>query len=142
MSGSLLNIKKNFSSEIYFSKEHTWVQKNDYGLIKIGITDYFNKRYGEVFASGFASTGSELKAGDKIFQLKINKDIIDIFSPLKGVVKFVNPWITIKKISDNFGDDWIILLAGYDFLKDKTSLLNYADYLVTINNSFNKYQKY
>ncbi len=142
MSGSSLNIEKNFSSEIYYSKEYTSVQKNDYGLIKIVITDYFNKRYGEVFASNFASTGSGLKAGDKIFQLKVNKNIIDILSPVNGVIKFVNPKITKEKKSNNLGDNWIIHLADYDLLKDKTSLLNYTDYLVTINNSFNKYQKY
>ena len=142
MSGSLLNIKKDISFGIYFSKAHTWVQKNDYGLIKIGITDYFYKRYGNVFVSGFASTDSEVKAGYKIFQIKVNQKVIDIDSPVNGIVKFVNPDILTKNISDNFGDDWIILLAAFDFLKDKVNLLSNEDYLETVNNSFNKYQKY
>lgn len=141
MSGSPLNMMKDFSFEIFFSTMQSWVQKNHFGLIKIGITDLFRNRNKNVFAAVFAGASSVVKTGDKIFQIKVDNKVIDIVLPFNCVVKFINPNFQAKKISDNFGDDWIILLAADNSLDVKTNLPNRKDYLKSVTNSFNKYQK-
>ncbi len=66
MAGNSLDIMKYFSSEIHFSKMHSWAQKDEYRLIKIVMTLYFKVYYEKIFAAGSISTFPIIKAGYKI----------------------------------------------------------------------------
>jgi len=108
--------------EIFLSKGHTWAQKNEYGLIKIGIDEFILKALGKIAITKTAETGQAVKKGDVLFEAAVDNKVLSFRSPVQGTVKFINPAILNKKITDPYGDDWGVLLAAENFSEIKNSL--------------------
>lgn len=132
MAGNLLDIIRDIRSEIYFSKKHIWIQMNTYGLIKMGISDYWINNFSDVYFSSLIEREKIFNAGENILEIKCDGEKILLPSPISGAAKFINPDIYGKKISDPKGEDWIALILANDFIKDRGNLLSsnaYESYL-------------
>lgn len=108
--------------DIFLSKGHTWAQKNDSGLIKIGIDEFILKALGKVAIIKTAAVGQTVKKGDVLFESAVSNKVFSFRSPVQGIVKFINPNILNKKITDPYGEDWGLLVAADDFSDVKESL--------------------
>jgi len=133
MYGKSINNISDRRSEFYFSKGHTWVQKNIYGLIKFGITDYWTIHYGELYIVEIVNTPKVIKADDEIIQLKCGIESIIIPSPLSGVLMFINPNIKGRKIVEPFHEDWIGLIKANDFIQGRAKMVNANVYAKQLN---------
>ena len=55
-------------SNIFFSKGHTWLKRNNDGLISIGIDEFGMMALGALSIFNCAQAGKELKRGEMIFE--------------------------------------------------------------------------
>ncbi|HSD64276.1 MAG TPA: hypothetical protein VLB50_10775 [Ignavibacteriaceae bacterium] len=101
--------------DIYLSKGHTWVRKNEYGLIKVGVDEFVVKTLGNFSITKIQEPGTVVKKGDTIFEGKSNSHHFKFKSPVDGEVKFINPGITGKIMTDPYGDDWSILMLAPEY---------------------------
>jgi glycine cleavage system H lipoate-binding protein len=110
--------------DIYISKGHTWVKRNEYGLIKVGVDDFIIKSLGNFKVSKIAEPGTSIKKGEVIFEGTSNGYNFKFRSPVDGEVKFTNPRILGRKISDPYGDDWSILMLAPEYEISKYQLFS------------------
>jgi glycine cleavage system H protein len=101
-------------SNIFFSKGHTWLKKNNDGLISVGIDEFGMMALGALSILNCASTGKEIKRGEMIFEGAYGNKIVKFLSPVNGIVKSVNRNIIGKKISNPY-ETWGVKLASKDF---------------------------
>jgi glycine cleavage system H protein len=109
--------------DIFLSKGHTWAQKSETGLVKIGIDEFIVNALGKIAINKTAQVGQSVKKGDVLFESAIDNKTLTFRSPVQGTVKFINPVILNKRITDPYGDDWGVLLASENFSEIKESLV-------------------
>jgi len=124
--------------DLFLSKGHTWAQKNDYGLIKVGIDEFILKALGKITLTKTAEEGQSLKKGDVLFEGSVNSKVLKFRSPVEGTVKFINPKILNKKITDPYGDDWGLLLTADNFAEEKNSLFTGNELKTFLNKEFSR----
>lgn len=85
-----------------FSKEHVWVltQGNiattaaatttENTAVKLGITDYAQKKLKSVMFLNLPDIGDELKIGEKFGDIESIKTVSDLISPVAGKVTAIN----------------------------------------------------
>ena len=124
--------------DLFLSKGHTYAQKNEYGLIKIGIDEFILKALGKITLIKTAEAGQSVKKGDVLFEGAVNNKVLQFRSPVEGTVKFINPNILNKKITDPYGDDWGLLLAADNFAEEKNSLFTGNELKSFLNKEFSR----
>jgi len=108
--------------DIFLSRGHTWAKKNEYGLIKIGVDDFVVKSLGNFSITNIKEAGTEIKKGDIIFEGKSNSHHFKFRSPVDGEIKFINPGIVGKIMTDPYGDDWSVLMLAPEYEINKLHL--------------------
>ena len=101
-------------SNILFSKGHTWLEKNNDGLISIGIDEFGMMALGALSIINCAPLGKELKRGEMIFEGAYGNKSVKFLSPINGMVKSVNENILGKKISNPY-ETWGVQIVSNDF---------------------------
>ena len=124
--------------DIFLSKGHTWAQKSDSGLIKVGIDEFVLNALGKVAIIKTAEVGQSVKKGDVLFESSVDNKNLTFRSPVHGTVKFINPIILNKKITDPYGDDWGLLLASEDFSEVKDSMITGANIKKFLRDEFSR----
>jgi glycine cleavage system H protein len=124
--------------DLFLSKGHTWAQKNEYGLIKIGIDEFILKALGKISLTKIADPGKQINKGEVIFEGIAGNKTFKFRSPVDGTVKFSNPNILNKRITDPYGEDWGILVAADNFLESKDSLFSGNELKSFLRNEFAK----
>lgn len=78
--------------EIYFSKEHEWIQvdANDKSLVTVGITDYAQDSLGDIVYAELPSEGDAVEEGKGIAVLESAKAASDIYAPVTGEIVSIN----------------------------------------------------
>lgn len=108
------NLNIDIPGDLLFSRSHTWLQKNHYGLIKIGVDDFIDKSLGNYSFSKFADINKDIKRGEIIFELLSGNKLIKIPSPIDGTLKFINEDLLNKKNISPY-QDWGVLLAPKNY---------------------------
>ena len=107
-----------------FSKEHAWVRKNIYGLVKVGIDQFINVLLTDVSVSDIVEGNTYLRKGDIIFEPQSTMKKIKILLSINGTLKFVKSGITCKKIIDPKENYRITRLAADDFIEDNNKQIS------------------
>ncbi len=108
--------------DIYLSRGHTWAKKNEYGLIKVGVDEFIVKSLGNFSITSIKEPGTSIKKGDILFEGNSNNHNFKFRSPLDGEIKFVNPGIIGKIMTDPYGDDWSVLMLTPEYEVSKNQL--------------------
>jgi glycine cleavage system H protein len=75
-----------------FTKEHEWVAVEDGSdVVTIGITEYAAGELGDIVFVELPEVGTEVKNTEPMGSIEAVKTVADLFAPLSGVVKDVNP---------------------------------------------------
>ncbi len=123
---------------LLLSKGHTWVQKNEYGLLKVGVDDFIMKALGALKIQSVAAENSVIKKGDAIMEGMIGDKKVSFRSPVTGTVKLINQKIVNNNITDPYGDDWGLLIVPKDFQTDLTSLMSESNAVKWMKEEFRK----
>mgnify|MGYP003471302771 CR=1 FL=1 len=105
-------------SNIFISKGHTWLRKNNDGLVSIGIDEFGTTALGTLSILNCAALGRELKRGETIFEGAYGNKRVKFLSPINGIVKSVNENALGKKISNPY-ETWGVQIVSDDFSNNK-----------------------
>jgi len=90
----------------YYSEKDVWAKKED-SLVRVGVTDFFQRRGGDIVYMELPETGKEVKKHGEMAQLETIKAILSAEFPLGGVVNDVNSQLLDKPETvneDPYGD--------------------------------------
>jgi glycine cleavage system H protein len=104
----------NFPSELKYTASHEWVKILGDGSYEIGLTDYAQKELGDIVFVNLPQEGDSLTAGASFADVESVKAVSDIFSPMSGTVKEINPAILDSPESINKApyEAWLIRAVG------------------------------
>ncbi len=120
-----------FPRDRKYSEKHAWVKVLEKGSIKVGITDYAQKKLKAVVFVEPPEVGAHLKAGDLLATLESIKAVGEVYAPLSGTVVAYN-----SKLDDDpgllnrdpYGEGWIAEIKP-DNPADTEKLLNADEYV-------------
>ena len=95
-----------------YTKTHEWVKVED-GTARIGITDYAQKKLGDVVYVELPEKGRKLKKGEVAVTVESVKAAESVYAPVSGEVVEVNEEListpgTINR--DPYGNGWLFAL--------------------------------
>lgn len=80
----------NVPAGIFISRNHTWVNVEMNGIVRVGIDDFVRKIIKTIDKVELPKVNKEVKMGELLFSIKHNSHAIDIVSPISGKVTLVN----------------------------------------------------
>ncbi|MGH3614128.1 MAG: glycine cleavage system protein GcvH [Pseudonocardia sp.] len=103
--------------DLRYSTEHEWVRELGDGLVRIGITDYAQRKLGEVVSVLLPAIGVTVTSGDVVGEVESTKAFSELYAPLSGEVVAVNQALEADPALVNSGpydDGWMIELRFVD----------------------------
>lgn len=125
---------KAIPDDLMYSREHIWVRV-DGELATIGITDYAQEKLGEILSLELPEADSYVERDEPFGSIESAKAVIELISPVSGVVISVNEDITddIGIInSDPHDTGWMIVVEMDDAseLDELLDTRSYQDFVV------------
>ena len=121
-------------SDLNYSEEHEWVRVESDNVVEIGITEFAAESLGDVVFVDLPEPGAEFSQFDAIGEIESVKAVSDLFTPIGGIVKEVNPDVIDNPEivnQDPFGNGWFVKLqiAGDSGLDQLMSSDQYQAFL-------------
>ena len=113
-----------------YADGHLWVKWED-GLVRIGLSDYIQQSSGDVAFAEPEPVGTELAPGDDLGCIETIKVNLVLPSPVRGVIKEVNPALEDRSElvnQDPYGEGWLVLVEVTDWEADRAKLLHPESY--------------
>jgi glycine cleavage system H protein len=125
---------KSIPDDLLYSREHVWVRVEG-DLATIGITDHAQEKLGEVLSVDLPEVDSYVERDEPFGSIESAKAVIDLISPVSGVVISVNEEITdeIGVInSDPHDTGWMIIvdLEDPEELDDLLDVRGYQEFVI------------
>jgi glycine cleavage system H protein len=115
---------------LFYTKEHEWVESLGSNRFRIGITDYAQSALGDIVYIQLPKMDSEIIAGSVCGEVESTKSVSEIYAPISGKVVAVNQALdkTPESINaDAYGAGWIAEIeTKADF--DLKTLMSAAEY--------------
>ena len=115
---------------LLYSENDVWVRiQGDRSLI--GITDFLQRRGGDVVFVELPQKGKIVRRGDEISSLETIKAIVAVTSPLNGVIADVNSTLNDKPElinEDPYNDGWLAIVSPSNFEEDRNYLMSAEKY--------------
>jgi glycine cleavage system H protein len=103
--------------------------------VRVGLTDYFQQRNGDVAFVYVKAAGTKLAGGDELAELETIKTNQSIFSPVSGTVVEVNPDLDLSPEiinQDPYVAGWLAVIETADWEGERAKLLEPHAYLATM----------
>ena len=100
-----------------YTKEHEWVEMQEGGVARVGITDYAQRELGDIVYVELPTVGDEFEAGEPFGVVESVKAVSDLYMPITGKVKDVNKELENQPEMINASpheDGWILTIAISD----------------------------
>jgi glycine cleavage system H protein len=125
---------KSIPDDLLYSREHVWVRV-DGDLATIGITDHAQEKLGEILSVDLPAADSYVERDEPFGSIESAKAVIELISPVSGVVISVNEDITdeIGVInSDPHDTGWMIIvdLEDPEELDDLLDARGYQEFVI------------
>ena len=104
-------------SHLKYTESHEWVDANDEGNARIGISDHAQEALGDLVYVELPTVGDELSQGDACAVVESVKAASDIFTPVSGKVIAINEDLDADPAiinSDPYNDGWLFELELLD----------------------------
>lgn len=103
--------------ELKYTRSHEWVQVQDDGSVRVGITDYAQQELGDMVYVELPEVGKSYQAEQECAVLESVKSASDIYCPISGKIVEANASLvdtpdTVN--TDPYGDGWIFRLQPDD----------------------------
>ena len=113
-----------------YSQDDVWVRPED-GSMTVGLTDFMQRRSGDVAFVELPAAGEEVTAGEPCGLIETIKAAQDVISPLSGMVTAVNEELETRPElvnEDPYGHGWLFRLTPADPAAAETELLDAQAY--------------
>jgi len=107
----------NIPSHLKYTESHEWVDANDEGNARIGISDHAQEALGDLVYVELPTVGDELSQGDACAVVESVKAASDIYTPISGTVIAINEDLDADPAiinSDPYNDGWLFELQLID----------------------------
>jgi len=116
----------NIPSHLQYTESHEWVNLDDSGKARIGITDHAQEALGDLVYVELPAVGDEISQGDPCAVVESVKAASDLYAPVSGTITSVNEDLDSDPAiinSDPYDDGWLFDVelideAELDGLKD------------------------
>ncbi|MCA0986699.1 glycine cleavage system protein GcvH [Guptibacillus algicola] len=122
-----MNLPKDFR----YSEEHEWVQVQEDGNVRIGITDFAQSELGDIVFVELPEEGDSLEADEPFGSVESVKTVSELYAPISGKVvsinedledspEFVNEspyekaWMVVVEPSDSSELDELMTAQAYE----------------------------
>lgn len=112
-----------------YTNEHEWISVEG-DVATVGITSFAQGELGDIVFVEIETEGESLDKGETFGTIEAVKTVSDLFMPVGGVVKEVNPELESSPElvnKDPYGAGWLIKIAISD-LAELDDLLSADDY--------------
>jgi glycine cleavage system H protein len=80
----------NIPSHLQYTESHEWVNLDEQGNVRIGITDHAQEALGDLVFVELPAVGDEISQGDPCAVVESVKAASDLYAPVSGKVIAVN----------------------------------------------------
>ena len=115
---------------LLYTKDDVWTKIKD-GEAQFGVTDFLQRRGGDVVFVQLPQKGSTAKRGEEISSFETIKAVVSIASPYDGVIAEVNTTLKDKPelINDDpYGEGWVALISLSHSEEDRPYLMTAENY--------------
>jgi glycine cleavage system H protein len=78
------------TTDLYYTKEHEWVRKDEGDVVVVGVTAFAAGELGDIVFVELPEAGAEVKMLEPCGTIETVKAVADLFSPVSGKVTDVN----------------------------------------------------
>jgi glycine cleavage system H protein len=124
----------NTPDNLFYTKEHEWVEVLSDTTVRFGITDYAQGSLGDIVFVALPAVGDTITAGVSCGEVESTKSVSEIYAPVTGVVTEVNEKVeTSPELinKDSYKTGWLIAVEISGDIS-QFSLLSAGDYLQLI----------
>jgi glycine cleavage system H protein len=122
----IFNVKRG----LFYNENDVWIKINN-GEAIFGVTDFLQRRGGDVTFVELPKKGSTVRRGEEISSFETIKSVVAIASPFDGVVKEVNSSLDDNPElinEDPYDKGWIASISLSNLEEDKRSLMTAEKY--------------
>jgi glycine cleavage system H protein len=98
---------------------------------RVGITDFLQSMATDIIFVEFKDVGTEIEQLDEVASFESTKTILDLISPVSGVIVEVNEKLSERPElvnQDPYGEGWFAVLKLKNFESDRENLLDAKRY--------------
>ncbi|MCF6401587.1 glycine cleavage system protein GcvH [Chitinophaga filiformis] len=103
----------NFPSNLRYTKDHEWVLLEG-NTATVGITEFAQRELGDIVFVDINTVGKDLAAEDVFGTVEAVKTVSDLFLPVSGTIKEINPELDSSPELVNqepYGQGWMIKMT-------------------------------
>ena len=122
----IFNVKKG----LLYTENEVWVEVEN-GYIRVGVTDFFQRRGGDIVYIELPKVGNKVKRFEEIVQFETIKAVSSITSPFEGTIVEVNSLLKNKPEAineDPYGEGWLVFISPSNLKEDLGQLLTAERY--------------
>ena len=115
-----------------YTPEGLWV-KNEDSLVRIGVTDFFQQRNGDMAFVNLQPVGKMLELNDEVASVETIKVNLSLSSPVTGKILNINQKAVTKPEivnQDPYGAGWLCELSVNNWAKESKKLLSPEQYFI------------
>ena len=116
--------------DLLYSKDEVWVKPEVNGSIRIGLTDFVQRRSGDIVFAEVQPISTNVVIGGLLGSFETVKVVQDILSPIDGEITEINPVIESKPEvinRDPYGEGWVAVIKTASSLNTLTSAEEYFE---------------
>jgi glycine cleavage system H protein len=116
--------------DLLYNENDCWVRIEG-RKARVGITDFLQSMATDIIFVEFKDVGTEIEQLDEVASFESAKTVLDLISPVSGVIVEVNEKISEKPElvnQDPYGEGWFSLLKLKSFESDREDLLDAQKY--------------
>ena len=113
---------------LYYSTDFVWL-KTEGDKVRIGLTDYAQKRLREIVYAELPGAGTAVKQGEPCGTVESVKAVTDVVAPVSGTIAQVNQEVLSKPEllnDDPYNAGWLLLLQPANLQAELPSLMDFA----------------
>jgi glycine cleavage system H protein len=114
------------STDRLYHPEGLWVQERD-GLLRIGVTDFFQQNNGDIAFVEMTEPGTVLTAGERLGNIETIKVDIELPSPISGRVVETNMKLELEAEiinQDPYDTGWLVAIEPAAWAVEQAALMS------------------
>ena len=119
-----------------YTPEGLWA-KNEDSLVRIGVTDFFQQRNGDIAFVNLQPAGKMLEINDEVASIETIKVNLSLSSPVRGKILNINQKVVTKPEiinQDPYNEGWLCELSVNNWAEESKKLLSPEQYFIKMKN--------
>lgn len=114
----------------FYNENDCWARL-DGNIATVGITDFLQNMVGDIIYVDLPAIGTEIGQFDEVGSFESVKTVLDVLSPVSGVVKEANENLRQRPEllnQDPYNEGWFVKIEVRNFEVDRENLLDASSY--------------